>query len=98
MRRAFVLRVQDDDPGRAHALARALERPLADREALARVLTSARGRPGTAVAIGVADELGTPKWLAPIDVPPEPERALPQLIQFLERWGFLGAPRLGRAS
>jgi hypothetical protein len=92
VRRPFVLRVQDDDPGRAHALARALEGPLADREALARVLTSARGRPGCSVAIGVADEHAGPRWLAPLEVPVEPGLAAREVMTFLERWGFVHAP------
>lgn len=92
MRRPFALRVQDDDPARAHAIARALEGPLRARDAPARVTTSARGAPGPSIAIGIAGETGELRWLAPIDVSPEPAAAVGQLIAFLERWGFAAAP------
>lgn len=91
MRRPFALRVQDDDPGRAHAIARALEGPLRARDALARVLTSARGAPGTSVAIGMADDGEGPRWLAPFEVPSDAAGATASIIAFLERWGFVAS-------
>lgn len=112
MRRPFVLRVQDDDPGRSRALARALvphlrergARVILDGEPLGggtdcgvHVITaaSARGRPGTSVSIGVADDDG-PRWLAPIDVTEEPGLDAARVIRFLEAWGFLRSARAER--
>lgn len=92
MRNPFVVRVHDDDPGMATRLARALEGPLRARGAAARIETSARGRPGTAISIGVLDVASGTRWIEPVELSTQdPE----QIVGYLERWGFIVAPTRG---
>lgn len=108
MRRPFVLRVQCDDPGRARAIARALVAPLQERGARVlldgamlgggtsmgvHLITGARGLPGASLRIGVWDDHEGARWLAPLDVPDEPESAARGVMAFLEMWGFVGSVR-----
>jgi hypothetical protein len=97
MRRPFVISVEDDDDARAAAIAHALAAPLRARDATARVVTGARGRDGSAVSIGVADDAVGPRWLAPLDVSVDPDHAAGEVITFLERWGFVRGPRASSA-
>jgi hypothetical protein len=107
MRKPFVLRVQNDDPGVARELGRALVAPLVERGARVRldgtlqgtgahgvvhVMTAARGLKGTSVALGVFDEEHGARWLTPLDVPEGIDDAVPKILAFLEEWGFIGAP------
>lgn len=106
MQRSFVLRVQADDPGVARTIARAIVAPLRERGARVRldgapmgggatmgvsILTATRGLPGATFAVGVLDhDDGGARWLAPIDVAPDPETAADFIVRFLEGWGFIG--------
>ena len=109
MRRPFVLRVQADDPALARTLARALVAPLCERGARVmldgqtqgggsefgvHVVTGDRsGLAGAALRIGVWDENEGARWLAPIELPPEPAAAVQCVLSFLESWGFIGGAR-----
>lgn len=92
LHRPFVLRVQNDDPRIALAIANALEPLLAARDARVRIITSGRGVAGTSIAIGVANDEGVPRWLAPLEVPNDPAEACDRVARFLEAWGFILAP------
>ncbi|HVM46092.1 MAG TPA: hypothetical protein VM582_09175 [Candidatus Thermoplasmatota archaeon] len=108
-----MLRVQADDPTIARAIARALVSPLRERGARVlldgapqgggsgcgvHILTTERGGDGAAVSIGVSDEDAGARWLAPLDVPPEPTGAVTRVVAFLEQWGFIASPRRVRAA
>ncbi|HET6405472.1 MAG TPA: hypothetical protein VFH78_12570 [Candidatus Thermoplasmatota archaeon] len=107
MRRPFVLRVQADDPAAARAVARALVEPLRERGARVlldgepqggpgkfgvHVLTGDRALRGVALRIGVWDDDKGARWLAPLEIPPEPAGAVTMAMSFLESWGFVAAP------
>ena len=109
MRKPFVLRVLADDPDHAKRIAKALIEPLRERGARVlvdgvahgggstcgvHVLTGPRGLPGASLRIGVWDENEGARWLAPLDVPSDPEMASRAVMGFLEGWGFIGAPIL----
>lgn len=104
MRSSFVIRVQNDDPAVARAIARALIEPLRERGArvllegapqggparfAVHVLSAARGLPGTSLVVGVSDAEQGARWLAPIDAPEEPAAAARRALAFLEEWGFI---------
>lgn len=108
MRRPFVVRVQADDAALARSIARALVSPLQERGARVvfdgahvgggtdcgvHLITGARGLPGVSLRIGVWDDNDGARWLAPLDVPSEPEPAASRAITFLETWGFVGVRR-----
>ena len=109
MRRPFVLRVQADEPSVAREVARALVDPLRLRGARVlldgkpqgdagefgvHVITGDRALQGVTLRIGVWDEDEGARWLAPLEVPEDPERAAVTAMSFLESWGFVGPSRV----
>lgn len=93
MRAPFVLRVESMADGAALRLADALRPLLAARGARARIEAAPRPLPGTTVSVAVHDPDGHDKWLLPLRVEDEPDRAAAHVMSFLERWGFIGRAR-----
>lgn len=106
VRKPFVLRVQNDDPNIARAIAHALVGPLTQRDMRVRVdgqlrshgasgivqiLNVSRGIAGTSLTVGTYDEVEGARWLAPIETSDQPDAALPVILAFLETWGFIPA-------
>ena len=96
-RRGFVLRFEAAVEALAHEAAQALATRLREHPG-ARIEAGPRAVPGTTMIVGVRDDDGEPRWLAPIPVRDAPPDAAEDALAFLERWGFLPRQRLARSD